>query len=69
MTVRNPYRFESYPVWTNREEPPARSDLIRLARKRRAVRRRDRERAALIRSIGDRKVQDRLNDALYRVPS
>ncbi len=64
MTVQNPYRFESYPVWTNREEEPKRSDLIRLARKRRAVRRRDRERASMIRAMGEQKLIRRLAESI-----
>ena len=50
MTIRNPHRFESLPVWsTNKgDNPPTRDELIKLARKRKAVRRRDKERDKMI---------------------
>lgn len=47
MTVKDSERFESLPVWTDRTRAPNMFQIRKLAKKRRAILRRDVEREAL----------------------
>ena len=51
MSVRNAYRFESLPVWTDQTRSPNRYQMTQLRRKRRAVMLRDEERAHMCAQI------------------